>query len=265
MLSSQSSPQLSEKHAAKKDVASDAAKKDTLQATAQKARGTRTRWYSIFPKINYISLDLCKCLNIQLKDENFEAVMANATKEKLQSTVNKLQLSIGPYSEAMRFAVSNLSYDLILGKKWTSEHCAKKDCLTNEVSFEYKKKQFKIIANDKIPEILNKLPKGLPPERFKDYSIELHADAKPQKRGLYRMSDIELEEVRSKVKELLEQGFIRPSASPWGAPILFVSKKDGGLRFCLDYRALNKLTVKNGYPLPRIDGLLDQLSKAKFY
>ena len=79
------------------------------------------------------------------------------------------------------------------------------------------------------------------------------------------MLDMELEEVMSKIMELLELGFIRPSNSPWGAPVLFVTKKDGGLRFCIDYRALNRLTVKNGYPLPLINDLLDQLSKAKYF
>ena len=67
-------------------------------------------------------------------------------------------------------------------------------------------------------------------------------------------------ELKKQIEELLEKGFIRPSVSPWGAPVLFVKKKDGSLRLCIDYRELNKVTVKNKYPLPRIDDLLDQLS-----
>ena len=109
------------------------------------------------------------------------------------------------------------------------------------------------------------LPKGLPPSRGKDFSIELIENAKPQCRGLYRMSLPELEEVKKKVDELIEHGFIRPSTSPWGAPVLFAIKKDGGLRFCVDYRALNRLTVKNGYPLPRIDEMLDKLCGARYF
>ena len=111
----------------------------------------------------------------------------------------------------------------------------------------------------------DKLPKGLPPKRAQDFDIKLKPLSEPQKKGLYRMSQSELAEVKNKVTELLEWGFIRPSTSPWGAPVLFVSKKDGSLRFCVDYRALNRLTVKNCYPLPRIDDILDQLNKAKIF
>ncbi len=79
------------------------------------------------------------------------------------------------------------------------------------------------------------------------------------------MSPLELEELRKQLDDLLEKGFIKPSKSPFGAPILFVHKKDGGLRMCVDYRALNKITVKNRYPIPRIDDLLDQLNGAKVF
>ena len=79
------------------------------------------------------------------------------------------------------------------------------------------------------------------------------------------MSSAELTELKSQLIELTDQGFIRPSSSPWGSPVLFVSKKDGSLRMCVDYRALNRLTVKNSYPLPRIDDILDQLFEAKYF
>ena len=101
-----------------------------------------------------------------------------------------------------------------------------------------------------------KLPNGLLPSRGKDFSIELMPDANPLSRGIYHMSQPELEEVQKTLTELVEQGFIRPSSSPWGAPVLFAIKKDGALRFCVDYKALNRLTVKYGYPLPRIDDIL---------
>ena len=122
----------------------------------------------------------------------------------------------------------------------------------------------KILNNfsDVFPE---KLPKGLPPKRKHDFKIELKEDALPQKKGLYKLSDKELRELRKQLDELLENNFIRPSKSPWGAPILFVSKKDSNLRMCVDYRALNRLTVKNSYPLPRIDDIFDQLKGAKYF
>ena len=78
----------------------------------------------------------------------------------------------------------------------------------------------------------------------------------------YRMAPIELVELKKQIEDLLEKKFIRPSASPWGAPMLLVKKKDGSSQLCVDYRKLNKLTIKNKYPLPRIDDLLDQLRGA---
>jgi len=76
------------------------------------------------------------------------------------------------------------------------------------------------------------------------------------------MAPKELDELKTQLEELLDKGYIRPSVSPWGAPVLFVKKKDGSLRLCIDYRELNKVTVKNRYPLPRIDDLFDQLKGA---
>ena len=76
------------------------------------------------------------------------------------------------------------------------------------------------------------------------------------------MAPAELRELKAQLQELLNKGFIRPSASPWGAPVLFVKKKDGSFRMCIDYRQLNKVTIKNKYPLPRIDDLFDQLQGA---
>ena len=79
------------------------------------------------------------------------------------------------------------------------------------------------------------------------------------------MSLTELTELKVQMQELLDKGFIRPSASPWGAPVLFVRKKDGSLRLCIDYRQLNQVTIKNKYPLPRIDDLFDQLQGASVF
>lgn len=109
------------------------------------------------------------------------------------------------------------------------------------------------------------LPAGLPPKRDIGHTIPLTPDATPQFRPIYRLSPVESEELRKHIATLLEQGFIEPSNSPWGAPILFVAKKDGTLRLCVDYRALNKVTQKDRYPLPRIDDLFDQLRGAQVF
>ncbi len=104
----------------------------------------------------------------------------------------------------------------------------------------------------------------MPPARNHDFKFALVPDATPQNRGLYRLSEKDHKELRNQISELLQKRFIRPSSSPWGIPILFVSKKDGSFRMCVDYRAFNKLTVKNSYPLPRIDKIFD-LRGAKYF
>ncbi|KAJ0455956.1 putative nucleotidyltransferase, Ribonuclease H [Helianthus annuus] len=106
---------------------------------------------------------------------------------------------------------------------------------------------------------------GMPPEREIEFGIELTPGAKPVAKAPYRLAPSELQELMSQLQDLLEKGFIRPSMSPWGAPVLFVKKKDGSMRMCIDYRELNKLTVKNRYPLPRIDDLFDQLQGASWF
>ncbi|KAL4027795.1 hypothetical protein IC575_010985 [Cucumis melo] len=110
----------------------------------------------------------------------------------------------------------------------------------------------------------DKLP-GLPPPREVDFAIELEPGTASISRAPYRMAPAELKELKVQLQELLDKGFIRPSVSPWGAPVLFVKKKDGSMRLCIDYRELNKVTVKNRYPLPRIDDLFDQLQGATVF
>nr|GFA01975.1 reverse transcriptase domain-containing protein [Tanacetum cinerariifolium] len=87
----------------------------------------------------------------------------------------------------------------------------------------------------------------------------------PVAKSPYRLAPIEMQELANQLKELQDKGFIRPSSSPWGAPVLFVKKKDGSFRMCIDYRELNKLTFKNCYPLPRIDDLFDQLQGSRYF
>jgi hypothetical protein len=98
---------------------------------------------------------------------------------------------------------------------------------------------------------------GLPPQREVEFGIECVPSNNPISKALYRMVSSELKELKEQLQELLDKGFIRPSTSPWGTPVLFVKKKDGSMRMCIDYQKLNKVTIKNRYPLPRIDDLLD--------
>ena len=105
----------------------------------------------------------------------------------------------------------------------------------------------------------------LPPKREIDFSIDLVLGATPISRAPYRMSPPELIELKIQLQEFLDKGYIRPSVSPWGAPMLFVKKKYGTFRMCIDYRQLNKLTIKNRYPLPKIDDLFDQVRGASIF
>ena len=98
-----------------------------------------------------------------------------------------------------------------------------------------------------------------------DHRIELVEGSVPVIRPMYRMSPAELNELKKQLEDLVGYKFIQPSKSPFGAPVIFVKKKDGSTRMCIDYRALNKITKKNSYPLPRVDELLDRLNGAKYF
>ncbi|GJS43204.1 putative reverse transcriptase domain-containing protein [Tanacetum coccineum] len=129
-----------------------------------------------------------------------------------------------------------------------------------------KKKQLQdvpIVKN--FPEVFPEDLPGLPHTRQVEFHIDLVPGAAPVARAPYRLAPSEMKELADQLQELSDKGFIRPSSSPWGAPVLFVKKKDGSLRMCIDYRELNKLTVKNRYPLPRIDDLFDQLQGSSVY
>ena len=116
--------------------------------------------------------------------------------------------------------------------------------------------EFKDVFLDEIPG---------PPRWDIDFTIELVPGAAPVSKAPYIMSTAEMLELKMQLQELLEKKYIQPSVSPWGASVLFVKKKDGTLRLCIDYRQLNKVTVKNKYPLPRIDDLFDQIRGARVF
>jgi hypothetical protein len=114
-------------------------------------------------------------------------------------------------------------------------------------------------------EFPNVFPKdllGLPPDRDVEFTIELEPRTAPISRRPHRMASLELAEMKRQLEELFEKGFIQPSTSMWGSPAIFFKKKDDTLRMCVDYRPLNVVTIKNKYPLPRIDTLFNQLAGA---
>jgi hypothetical protein len=115
------------------------------------------------------------------------------------------------------------------------------------------------------PDVFPEELPGMPPDREVEFVIDLLPGTAPISKRPYRMAVEELKELKKQLTELQEAGYIRPSSSPWGAPVLFVQKKDGSQRMCVDYRSLNEVTVKNKYPLPRIEDLFDQMRGARVF
>jgi hypothetical protein len=181
--------------------------------------------------------------------------------------------------------------DVILGMDWLSKYEVLIDCVKKSVKLttpEGKEMEFvaemvvtaKGVANrtkvnqldasqgsevpvvNEFPDVFPEELPGMPPDRDIEFVIELKPGTTTIYKTPYRMATPELAELKDHIKELLEIGFICPSLSPWGAPVIFVLKKDGTQRLCVDYRVLNEVTVKNKYPLPRIDDLFDQLHGA---
>nr|GEW13748.1 hypothetical protein [Tanacetum cinerariifolium] len=126
-------------------------------------------------------------------------------------------------------------------------------------------KQEEVVVVRDFPEVFSDDLSGLPPIQEIEFRSELVLGVIPITKSPYRLAPSEMEELLGQLKELQDKGFIRPCSSPWGALILFVKKKDGSFRMCIDYKELNKLTIKNRYPLPRIDDLFDQLQGSQPY
>ncbi|GJS84636.1 putative reverse transcriptase domain-containing protein [Tanacetum coccineum] len=184
------------------------------------------------------------------------------------------------------------SFDVIIGKDWLAKYqavivCAEKivripwgnktvivhgchvflaHVTTKETKDKSEEKRLEdiLIVRD-FPEVFPEDFPGLPPTRQVEFQIDLIPGAAPVARAPYRLSPSKMKELSDQLKDLSNKGFIRPSSSPWGALVLFVRKKDGSFRMCIDYRELNKLTVKNHFPLPRIDDLFDQLQGFSVY
>ncbi|GJW70998.1 putative reverse transcriptase domain-containing protein [Tanacetum coccineum] len=153
------------------------------------------------------------------------------------------------------------SFDVIICMDWFSDHKAEIICYDKVEE----QKLGEIVVVRDFPEVFPDDLSRLPPIWEIQFRIELIPGAIPVAKSPYRLAPSEMEELSEQLKELQDKGFIRPSSSPWGASKLFVKKKDGSFRMCIDYRELNKLTIKNRYPLPRIDDLFDQLQGSQYF
>nr|GEW95590.1 putative reverse transcriptase domain-containing protein [Tanacetum cinerariifolium] len=153
------------------------------------------------------------------------------------------------------------SFDVIIDMDWLAKYHALIVCDEKVVRIPYGDEVLIIRGNNCDGRNLH----GLPPTRQVKFQIDLVPGTTPVARAPYRLALAELQELSTQLQEIFDRGFIRPSSSPWGASVLFVKKKDGSFRMCINYHELNKLTVKNRYPLTRIDGLFDQLQGSRVY
>nr|GEU86732.1 putative reverse transcriptase domain-containing protein [Tanacetum cinerariifolium] len=168
----------------------------------------------------------CNACNKVGADKSFVSI-------SLASTINISPITLGTTYD-IEMANGNL---VVIGMDWLSKY------------------HTKIICDEKVVHI----PIDGEIMIIREFQIELVPGATPVARAPYRLAPLEMQELSKQLQELADRGFIRPSTSPWGAPVLFLRKKDGSFRMCIDYQELNKLTIKNRYPLPRIDDLFDQL------
>ncbi|KAJ9557278.1 hypothetical protein OSB04_011892 [Centaurea solstitialis] len=184
------------------------------------------------------------------------------------------------YERMVQVPVKNGDYLYIYGERRPGDvkiismlktlRCVTKGCTSFVAYVLDATKEVKKIVKDvpivgEYPDVFPDDLPGLPPDRQVEFRIDLVPGASPIAKTPYRLAPAEMKEMMSQLQELLDKGFIRPSASPWGAPVLFVKKKDGSFWMCIDYRELNKVTIKNKYPLPRIDDLFDQLQGASYF
>ncbi|GKA95026.1 putative reverse transcriptase domain-containing protein, partial [Tanacetum coccineum] len=233
---------------------------------------------------SFISTSLASMLNIPpITIDTFYDIEANGNLVSTNTVIQGCTLTLlnQPFKIDL-MPIKLGSFDVVIGMDWLSKYhdriiCNEKvvhipingETLIIRAQVMEKKSDEKRLEDipvvrefsDVFPEDLP----GLPPVCQVEFQIDLIPGAAPVARAPYRLAPSEMQELSNQLQELADRGFIRPSTSPWGAPVLFVKKKDGSFRMCIDYRELNKLTIKNRYPLPRIDDLFDQLQGLSVY
>jgi hypothetical protein len=208
-----------------------------------------------------------------------------------REVVQHVPIDLGGYEFPTNMLIlKDQDIDVILGMNWLTQHGAIIDVLHRTIRVNVPNSKTQLLIQLPFPkstvetvcatsvegvekisvvcEFMDVFPDdlpGLPPDRDVEFRIDLKPGTAPVSRRAYRMPPKELAELKMQLQELLDKGFIQPSSSPWGCPAIFVKKKDQTLRLCVDYRPLNEVTIKNKYPLPRIDLLFDQLAGAKVF
>ncbi|GJV67538.1 putative reverse transcriptase domain-containing protein [Tanacetum coccineum] len=237
---------------------------------------------------SFISTEFVPLLNVRpsIMNPGYVIEVADGKKVEVDRVIRYCKLELGSSLFSINLIpLGHGSFDVIVGMDWLSQHKAVIVCHDKVVEIPvedgrilrvHRERAIGITkalksANEDEPK-LNDIPvvrefedvfpedlSGFPPQRQVEFCIDLGPRAMPIAKSPYRLAPSEMQELSEQLQELQDKGFIRPSHSPWGAPVLFVKKKDGSLRMCINYRELNKLTIKNRYPLPRIDDLFEQL------
>ncbi|KAL6319636.1 hypothetical protein AAG906_020713 [Vitis piasezkii] len=214
---------------------------------------------------NFVSEDEARRLELQASKEGGWLKAVNSAAKPSHGVARGVTMHIGSWEGRVDFTVAPMD-DFKMGlKREEVTYLATLKEEKDDGSGEPIPKEIEGVLDEFKDVMPPELPKRLPPRREEDHKIELEPGAKPPAMGPYRMAPPELEELRRQLKELLDAGFIQPSKAPYGAPVLFQKKHDGSLRMCIDYRALNKVTVKNKYPIPLIADLFDQLGRARYF
>ncbi|GJX89338.1 putative reverse transcriptase domain-containing protein [Tanacetum coccineum] len=234
---------------------------------------------------NFVSISLVSMLNIPpiTLDTTYDIKMADRNLVGTNTIIQGCTIILlnQPF-EIDLMPIKLGSFDVVIGMDWLSKYHARIICDEKVVHIPINGETLIIRAQvmekksdekrlEDIPivrEFLEVFPEdlpGLPPVRQVGFQVDLILGATRVARAPYRLAPLEMQELSNQLQELADRGFIRPSTSPWGAPVLFVKKKNGSLKMCIDYRELNKLTVKNRYPLPWIDDLFDQFQGSSTY
>nr|GEX56099.1 putative reverse transcriptase domain-containing protein [Tanacetum cinerariifolium] len=243
---------------------------------------------------SFISTSFAPLLNVKSSFVNprYLIEVADGKKVKVDRVIRNCKLELGTSLFTIDLIpLGHGSFDVIMGIDWLSEHKAEIVCHEKVVRIPLESGEILIVQGERTPGIAKALsnvkvdePKlsdisvvrdfvevfsedlsGLPPQRKVEFHIDLDPGATLVAKSPYRLAPLEMQELYAQLQELQDKGFIRPSHSPCGEPILFVKNKDGSLRMYIDYRELNKLTIKNRYPLSRIDNLFDQLQGARYF
>ncbi|GJS17977.1 putative reverse transcriptase domain-containing protein [Tanacetum coccineum] len=234
---------------------------------------------------SFVSISLASMINIPpiTLDTTYNIEMADGNLVSTNTVIQGCTLILlnQPF-EIDLMPIKLGSFDVVIGIDWLSKYHARiiydekvvhilidgETLIIRDQVMEKKSDEKRLENIPIVREFLEVFPEdlpGLPPIRQVEFQIDLILGAAPVARAHYKLAPSEMQELSDQLQELADRGFIRPSTSPWGDPILFVKKKDGSFRMCINYRVLNKLTVKNRYLLPRIDDLFDQLQGSSTY